>query len=134
MSACFFFPPLIIFEIPFFMVLLAELGYQVRSAVSVTGQLQAQAKQFQGCSLVFQTKGGVDVGMMQHEDGSISLECDEQQLERVEGISKLELKHSLTQKYTHKKINEELAKHGFSVVEEQTLDDQTIKIRVRRWS
>jgi len=62
MSASFIFPPLIVFEIPFFTMLLAELGYQVMSGVSQTHTLSTQSHQFKQCSLVFTTKGGVQVG------------------------------------------------------------------------
>ncbi len=134
MSACFIFPPLIIFEIPFFALLLSELGYHVMSAVSHTSEISAQSKQFQDCNLVFSTKGGVDVGIICSEDGSYNLVCDEDELANVEGITKLELKSRLSQQYTHKKITDELAKHGFSIVQEEVLEDNTVKIRVRRWN
>lgn len=134
MSACFIFPPLIIFELPLMMVLLSELGYHVVSTVSATGEMHSQATQFQNCNAVFTTKGGVDVGMICAEDGTFSLVCDEQQLANVEGISKLELQSQLSQKYSQKKVTEELAKHGFTIVEQETLEDNTVKIRVRRWN
>lgn len=134
MSACFIFPPLIIFEIPFFMLLLSELGYHVMSSVSQTHELSTQSQQFKQCNLVFTTKGGVQVGVEASEDGNFNLVCNEDELANVEGISKLELKNQLTQKYTHKKVADELAKHGFTVVKEEVLEDNTIKIRVRRWN
>ena len=133
MSACFFFPPLIVFEIPLFAGLLVQLGYSLVSGLSKTKNIGNTVVNSETCDLVFQTKGGVDVGIQQQEDGSIKLICDEEQLQKVEGVDKIEMHQELVKEYTHKKISEELAKQGFSIVEEEHLADQTIKIRVRRW-
>jgi hypothetical protein len=133
MSACLFFPPLIVFEIPFFAGLLVQLGYSLVSGMSKTKNIGNTAVKAEACDLVFQTRGGVEVGIQQQEDGSIKLVCDEEELQKVEGVSKIEMHQELTKEYTHKKISEELAKQGFSIVEEERLADQTIKIRVRRW-
>lgn len=133
MSACLFFPPLIVIEIPFLALMLTQLGYSLVSGLSKTKNLSNTVVNSETCDLVFQTKGGVDVGIQQQEDGSIKLVCDEEELQKVEGVSKIEMHQELTQKYTHKKISDELAKQGFSIVEEEQLADQTIKIRVRRW-
>ena len=134
MSACFNFPPLIIFVLPLMMILLSELGYHVVSTISATGEMHTQATQFQNCNAVFSTKGGVDVGVICSEDGTLSLVCDEEHLANFEGITKLELQSQLSQQYTQKKITEELAKHGFTIVEQDVLEDNTVKIRVRRWN
>ncbi|MBU1024330.1 DUF1257 domain-containing protein [bacterium] len=133
MSGCLFFPPLIVFEIPFFAVLLAELGYHVFASVSQVSRLKGQASRFQQCDVVFATKGGVEVGLVFQEGGAFNLVCDEAKLEQVEGLSPIELKNQLSQKYTHKKVYDELTKHGFSIVEEEVLEDNTVKIKVRRW-
>jgi hypothetical protein len=132
MSAGFFFPPLLVIEIPMFLALLGELGYHVVATASRVVSVKEQRQQYQNCDVVFQTKGGVEVGVRQTENG-IELVCDEVELERVEGVTKQEFQKYVTQKYTHKKITDELAKHGFTIVEEQVQDDQTIKLRVRRW-
>ena len=132
MSGCLFFPPLLIFELPFMAALLAELGYKM-----ITGVSKAKGNYIvhqEACDLAFRTKGGVEIGIQQKEDGSINVVCDEEELSTVEGVSKIELQQDLTQKYTRKKISTELEKHGFTIVEEEQLEDQTIKIRVRRWS
>ena len=134
MSMVFFFPPLIVFELPLFFLLLGEMGYQVVAASSQAVKSTVDAHQFQECDVVFKTKGGVDIGVIQAEDGSIELVCDEVELENVEHVTKEELHRNLTQKYTHRKVADELARHGFSIVEETVQDDETIKIKVRRWN
>lgn len=134
MSGALFFPPLIVFEIPFFLALLGELGYQVYATATQVATLKGQSSQFQQCDVVFSTKGGVEVGLVFEEGGTFNLICDEAKLEQVEGLSPIELKSKLIQQYTNKKVSDELAKHGFSIVEEEVLEDNTIKIKVRRWN
>jgi hypothetical protein len=133
MSACIFFPPLIVFELPFLALVLSQLGYGLVAGLSHTKNLSKTVVNSETCDMVFRTKGGVEVGIQQQLDGSINLVCDEEALQKVEGVSKTEMHQDITQKYTHKKITDELAKQGFSIVEEEHLADQTIKIRVRRW-
>ena len=134
MSGCLFFPPLIIFEIPFFAALLAELGYHVFATTKGVSSLRGQASQFQECDVVFNTKGGVNVGLIFHEGGTFDLVCDDKNLKEVEGFTSAELKNQLSQRYTHKKVSDELAKHGFTIVQEEVLGDNTVKIKVRRWN
>jgi hypothetical protein len=50
------------------------------------------------------------------------------------GISQVKFVNDLNQRYAYHKVLAEVRKRGFSVAEDETLEDHSIRLVVRKWS
>ena len=55
-------------------------------------------------------------------------------VETTAGISQKEFMQKVTQKYSYYKVLEELKKKGYLLEEEETKEDKTIHIKLRKWA
>ncbi|MFH1768433.1 MAG: DUF1257 domain-containing protein [Candidatus Omnitrophota bacterium] len=63
----------------------------------------------------------------------IHLDAENKNEEELKEIGQNTL-NKILQQYSHKKVISDLESKGFSVSDEEVLDDGTIKIQVRRWT
>jgi hypothetical protein len=109
---------------------LADLGHAVEEgAADVRGYRGAREK----ADLVVRTGSAYDVGVRRVGD-AYELVADWWGVETGTGITQEQFVTRLTQRYAYHKVLTEVRKRGFTVTEEQTQADQTIKVVVRKWS
>lgn len=97
----------------------------------------AQAKvasQFEGADVIMETAKGEILGFTQGVDGAYTLSAKY----GADGISEWtgtneEIQQKLTQQYAYMKVKKEVEKRGYAVVEEEILEDNSIRVHVRRW-
>ena len=122
--------PIPIFEFALIGRLLAELGYDM---VKASSQVKALRSGWAKGSM-FRSPNGVEIEVGVTKEGKLQLFVDEEQLRAKEGIEEKDLAEQIVQGYTYKKVIEKLQAQGYTLVEEQQLDEGTIKLVVRRWS
>lgn len=107
-----------------------ELGYSFKEGVT---QVRGYQGELTEAIAVIDTKSSYDIGIVQTADG-YGLIGDWDMLQVRAGVEQEELLNSINKKYAYHKILEEVAKQGYTVVEEEESAEQTVKVRVRRWS
>ncbi len=75
-----------------------------------------------------------DIGVKLTADGTYEFVADWWGVETTRGVTEEEFIQKLTQRYSYHKVMEEIQKRGFTIEEEKTEEDETIKVRVRTWS
>ncbi len=71
-----------------------------------------------------------NIGFLKTSNGSFDIITD---WWGVNGINKNEFIRNVKQKYSLEIIKREMAKKGYNIVEEKSLEDKSIKIVVRKW-
>ena len=97
----------------------------------------AQAKvasQFEGSDVIMETAKGEILGFALQDDGGYKLNAKF----GADGTSEWtgtneEIQQKITQQYAYMKVKKEVEKRGYSVVEEEILEDNSIRVHVRRW-
>ena len=107
-----------------------ELGYSFKDGVT---QVRGYQGELTEAIAVIDTKSSYDIGIVQTAEG-YSLIGDWDMLQVRAGIEQDELLNSINKKYAYHKILEEVAKQGYTVVEEEENAEQVVKVRVRRWT
>ena len=92
------------------------------------------AQEFEGADVIMETQKGEIIGFKQQEDGSYKLAAKY----GVEGVQEWggtneQIEERLKQQYAYVKVKKEVAKRGYAVVEEEILEDNSIRVLVRRW-
>jgi hypothetical protein len=83
--------------------------------------------------LVIDTKSSYDIGVVRTEKG-YTFTGDWDMLEVRAGIEQKAFMKALNKNYAYKKVMAEVKKRGYQVVEEKTDQQQTVSIRVRKFS
>jgi len=107
-----------------------ELGYSFKDGVT---QVRGYQGELTEAIAVIDTKSSYDIGIVQTAEG-YSLIGDWDMLQVRAGIEQDELLNAINKKYAYHKILEEVAKQGYTVVEEEENAEQVVKVRVRRWT
>lgn len=92
------------------------------------------ASQFEGSDVIMETEKGEVLGFKMMEDGTYTLNAKY----GTDGIaewrgSNEEIEQRLRQQYAYMKVKKEVEKRGYAVVEEEILEDNSIRVHVRRW-
>jgi len=122
--------PIPILEFALIARLLGDLGYEMAKASRQVKALRSGWAQ--GSS--FRSPNAVEIEVGVTKDGRLQLFVDEEELRAKEGIEEKDLAEQIVQGYTYKKVIEKLQAQGYTLVEEQQLDEGTIKLVVRKWS
>lgn len=77
---------------------------------------------------------GLDLAFVPTEDGRYEAIADWDFVERRLGKSQAEFMAELTRRYSYHKVKAEVAAAGFELIEETNSSDQSVTLRVRRWS
>ena len=113
---------------------LKELGFVFEEAKE--GQLLT-VKGYQGrktkAEMVIHVSQQYDIGVKVTAKG-IQFVADWWGVETTAGITEKEFVQKVTQRYSYYKVLEELRKKGYTLEEEETKEDQTIHIKLRKWA
>jgi hypothetical protein len=82
---------------------------------------------------VIDTKSSYDLGIVKTQTG-YSFIGDWDMLQVRAGIEKDDFLKTVNKKYAYHKVIEEVKKRGYSVVEEQTNEQQHVTVKVRRFA
>ena len=103
---------------------LQELGYQVEQNTQVRGYRGDKTN----AEYVIKQSNGYDLGFRKNGEG-YELVADFWGAE----INQQEFINNISQKYAHKTLMETIQTEGFSVEEEEVLEDGTVRVLVGRW-
>ena len=78
--------------------------------------------------------GPYNIGFRKASQGNYDMVADWWGVEMRTGISQSKFVNDLNQRYAYHKVLSEVRKRGFSVAENETLQDNTIHLVVRKWS
>ena len=99
-------------------------------------RLQADqvASEFVGADVLMETAKGEVLGFQMQADGSYRLTAKH----GADGVAEFagtneEVEQKLKQQYAYMKVKKEVEQRGYSVVEEEVLEDNSIRVLVRRW-
>jgi hypothetical protein len=109
---------------------LEEMGYTFKENVTHVRGYQGQLAD---AELVINTKSSYDIGVVKTAKG-YSFIGDWDMLQVRAGIEQNEFLKAVNKKYAYKKVMAEVKKKGYQVVEEKTDQQQTVQIRVRKFS
>ncbi len=109
---------------------LKELGYAIKENCT---QVRGYQGQLTDAELVIDTKPSFAIGVVKTAKGSFFI-GDWDMLQVRAGIEKEELLKAVNKKYAYKTVMTELKKKGYQVVEEKTDVQQTVHVRVRKFS
>lgn len=84
--------------------------------------------------LVVDTGGPYNIGFRKAGQGGYEVVADWWGVEMRTGLSQTKFVDDLNQRYAYHKVISEVRKRGFSVAEDETLHDNTIRLVVRKWS
>lgn len=90
--------------------------------------------QWTEADLVIDTGGPYNIGFRKAGQGSYEVVADWWGIEMRTGLSQTKFLNDLNQRYAYRKVISEVRKRGFSVAEDETLQDNTIRLVVRKWS
>jgi hypothetical protein len=78
--------------------------------------------------------GTYNIGFRKSPQGNYEVVADWWGVEMRTGISQVQFVNDLNQRYAYRKVLSEVRKRGFSVAEDETLEDNSIRLVVRKWS
>lgn len=107
---------------------LQDLNYRI-SPISVINGWQGATRK---ADLVAKTSGPYDIGFVKNAEGSYDIVADWWGLRTTVGIEQEKLVNQLTQRYAYRKVMTEASRYGFSISEEETLNDNSIRVAVRK--
>jgi hypothetical protein len=105
----------------------SRVQLEIENSEVVTNQLGREQK-------IAVTRDGVTITCSRDARGKASL-CvsgDGRSKEELRAIGE-ELSQAVVQQYVYQKLMDEMRAHGFNVVEEETNQDRSIRLKVRHW-
>jgi Protein of unknown function (DUF1257) len=90
--------------------------------------------QWSQADLVADLGGPYNIGFRKSPQGNYEVVADWWGVEMRTGISQVKFVNDLNQRYAYHKVLSEVRKRGFSVAEDETLEDHSIRLVVRKWS
>ena len=109
---------------------IAQMGYTFKEGVT---KVMGYRGETTDAVAVIDTKSSYDIGIVQTQDG-YSIVGDWDMLQVRAGIEQDEFLSELNKTYAKIKVLDEIAKQGYTVVEETEDEQQVVTVRVRRWS
>ncbi len=109
---------------------LEEMGYSFKQD---TVQVRGYRGQLADAELVIDTKSSYDIGVVKTAKG-YSFVGDWDMLQVRAAVEKDQFLKAVNKKYAYKKVMAEVKKRGYQVVEEKTDQQQTVHVRVRKFT
>lgn len=109
---------------------LSDLKYPYAENTLVRGY---QGKKEQA-ELVVRPGGDYDIGFVKGQDGNFQIVADWWGVHKDNGLKEQAFLNPVMQRYAYHTVVEQVAKQGFSVVQESVGTDNTVKLTVRRWA
>jgi hypothetical protein len=109
---------------------LADLGHQVvEGDVAVRGWRNTSQRAELAVRL-----GSFDVGFSRGADGTYDVVADWWGVKTYDGVAQPEFMRRVTQRYAYHKVLGEVRRQGYTLVEEESQADQSIRLVVRKWA
>jgi len=116
-------------ELPIAISALGHLGYEL-----IRGVTEFRCgKNVLDADYVFRSKSGLKIALRKDKHGKLELLVDKEELRKKEGIEVKELERQIQRRYAYVNLMEKLKAEGYTVVEEEHREDETIRLVVRRW-
>jgi hypothetical protein len=109
---------------------LEAMGYKVHDDHR---KIRGYQGQLADAELCIDTKSSYDIGVVKTQNG-YSFTGDWDMLEVRAGIEQKAFLKAVNKNYAYKKVMAEVKKRGYQIVEEKTDQQQTVSIRVRKFS
>ena len=106
---------------------LKQLKYIVFEGKSTLKGYEGQKKNI---DILVKLNSSYDIGFSQNKDGSFSIIAD---WWGVTKVKEEDFTRMVNQNYSLNMIRREMKKKGYKIVEQKTLEDQSIKVVVRKW-
>lgn len=87
----------------------------------------------ENADLVVNTGSPYGIGFIKNEDGLYEMVADWWGVQSRTGISQRRFMDRIHQRYAYHKVLTEVRRKGFTVAQEETTADNTIKLVVRKW-
>jgi len=112
---------------------LKDLGYQFTEATAETKvYVRGYQRQKTEADLVIHASKTYDVGVKVTPKG-VQFISDWWGVEATRGVTEKDFINQITQRYSYHKVKQELQKKGFTLAVEETKEDKSIHIKVRRF-
>lgn len=108
-----------------------DLGYQYNEAEAGV-EVRGYRNQLDKARVAIKVSGKYDVGVKQTARG-FELVADWWGVETTRGVTEQEFVNQVQQRYAYHKVVKEVKARGFTLDMEETKQDQTIQLTVRRW-
>ena len=105
-----------------------DLNYTILSTDKIQGFGATKTAE-----LVVDVNSRYTVGFTQNEDRSYDMVGDWWGIKTETGKSHEKILNEITQRYAYKKVLVEVKRQGFMVAEEKVMEDDSIKLVVRKW-
>jgi hypothetical protein len=109
---------------------LESMGYTFREGEVKVKGWRGRAEKVE---LVVNTGGPYGIGFKKNEEGYYEIVADWWGVQSRTGISQRKFVDRLNQRYAYHKVLTEVRNKGFTVAEDETMADNTIKLVVRKW-
>lgn len=109
---------------------IAEMGFVFKEGVTKVRGYQGELAD---AIAVIDTKSTYDIGVVKTQTG-YSFIGDWDMLEVRAGVEQKNFLKAVNKNYAYKKVMAEVKKRGYQVVEEKTDQQQTVHVRVRKFS
>ena len=113
---------------------LKDLGYE-----TVEGSTNVQVRGWHGAletaDLIVKASKTYDIGVrLNAETGSYEFVADWWGVETTRGVSQKDFIEQVVRRYAYHVVTKEVTARGYTIVEEEAKQDQTVAITVRRWT
>ncbi len=110
---------------------LTDMGYTFEEGELMVRDWQ---KRYRKVDLVIKTGSRYEIGLRENKEGIYEIVADWWGIENYTSIKRLPFMRELKRRYAYHKVKEEVERKGFSFAEEEVLEDNTIKLVVRKWA
>ncbi len=112
---------------------LEDLGYAFAEAeAGQTVKVRGYLDQKEPADLVIQASRTYDIGVRVTKEG-VMFVADWWGVETTRGVTEQQFVQAVTQRYAYRKVRQELTKQGYTLASEETTEDQSIHLKVRRY-
>jgi hypothetical protein len=112
---------------------LTDLGYGFTEAQAGHKlQVRGWQKQKTEADLVIHASKSYDVGVVAGKDG-VRFVADWWGVETTRGVTEQDFVRLVTQRYSYHKVKQELQKRGYTLATEETREDQSIHLRLKKF-
>jgi hypothetical protein len=112
---------------------LEEMGFTCEQG-SETVKVRGWQGNLTAAELVVRTGLNYDLGITRNAEGNYEFTADWQMVEPALQQAPEVFVREVTRRYTYNKVLKEVRARGYELAEEQTREDQSIRLRVQRWA
>lgn len=99
-----------------------------------TSQITTQDGRIHNLDVVVTDPYGKQIGFEKTDSGNYRVIADSKGLDKIQLKKQKEFINKIRQRYAYNKITDELKKQGFIIVEEEKIQNNTIRLVARKWS